>query len=237
MQAIVIVLGVLVSLIYLKWILISIIFPFQVIHGQIIKRWGNRKGTPLKYKLLKYPYKRWDELFHNGWTRYMLFQVGMIPSHHIRRFVYRALGAEVGENVVFHFRTEIRGIHFLHIGDGTIIGDNTLLDARRGLTIGKNVNFSSNVSVYTLQHDHRSSTFSCPSDGGKVTIGDRTWIGCNVIILPGVSIGEGAVCCAGCVVTKDVEPYSVVAGIPAKKVNERPSNLHYEFTGRAVRLY
>ena len=76
---------------------------------------------------------------------------------------------------------------------GTIVGDNVLLDARRGLTIGKNVNFSSNVSVYTLQHDHRSPTFSCSPDGGNVAIGDRVWIGCNVVILPGVTIGEGAV--------------------------------------------
>ena len=237
MQTIVIVLSILVGLLYLKWIMIAVIFPFQVVHGQIIKRWGNGKGTPLKYKLMKYPYKCWDKLFHNGWTRYMLFQVGMIPSHHIRRFIYKALGAEIGKRVVCHFRTELRGLQHLKIGDGTIIGDNTLLDSRRGLTIGKNVNISSNVSIYTLQHDYRSSTFSCPSDGGKVNIGDRTWIGCNVIILPGVNIGEGAVCCAGCVVTKDVEPYTVVAGIPARKVNERPRDLRYEFTGKAVRLY
>jgi acetyltransferase-like isoleucine patch superfamily enzyme len=238
METIVIVLGVLVSLLYLKWILISIIFPFQVIHGQIIKKWGNRKDTPLKYKLLKYPYIRWDELFHNGWTRYMLFQVGMIPSHHIRRFIYKALGAEVGKNVVFHFRTEIRGLQRLKIGDGTIIGDNALLAAQRGLTIGKNVNLSSNVSIYSGAHDHRDPYFrSTAATTRPITIGDRVWIGSNAIILTGVNIGEGAVVCAGCVVTKDVEPYSVVAGIPAKKVNERPRDLRYEFSGRAVRLY
>lgn len=55
----------------------------------------------------------------------------------------------------------------------------------------------------------------------NVEIGNRVWIGSNVIILPGVHIGEGAVCCAGCVITKDIEPFSVVAGIPARKVGER----------------
>lgn len=69
-----------------------------------------------------------------------------------------------------------------------------------------------------------------------VKIADRVWIGSNVIVLPRVSIGEGAVLCAGFVVTKDVEPYCVVAGIPAKKVNERPRNLLYEFDGKSVRL-
>ena len=71
----------------------------------------------------------------------------------------------------------------------------------------------------------------------SVEIDNRAWIGSNVIILPGVHIGEGAVCCAGCVVTKDVEPFSVVAGIPAHKVSERPHNLQYNFNGKSCRLY
>ena len=168
----------------------------------------------------------------------MLFQIGLVPSHHIRRFVYRALGAEIGKNVVFHFKTEIRGIHRLRIGAGTIIGDNALLAAQRGLTIGKNVNLSSNVSIYSGAHDHRDPYFrSTPTTTRPITIGDRVWIGSNAVILTGVNIGEGAVVCAGCVVTKDVEPYAVVAGIPAKKVNERPHDLRYEFKGRTVRLY
>ena len=72
---------------------------------------------------------------------------------------------------------------------------------------------------------------------GGVKIYDRAWLRSNVIILPGVTIGEGAVCCAGCVVTKDVEPYTVVAGIPAKEVNKRPTDLRYIFKGRSCRLY
>ena len=238
MKTAIIILAILVTLLYLKWILIIVVFPFQVIHGQVLKRWGDGKDIPLKYKALKKPYRIWESIFRNGWQRYMLFQVGLVPSHHIRRFVYRALGAEIGKNVVFHFRTEIRGIHRLKIGAGTIIGDNALLAASGGLTIGKNVNLSSNVSIYSFEHDHRDPYFRCtPEKTRPITIGDRVWIGSNVIILPGVNIGEGAVCCASCVVTKDVEPYAVVAGIPARKVNERPRDLRYEFKGRTVRLY
>ena len=113
-----------------------------------------------------------------------------------------------------------------------------MLDARAGLTFGENVNISSNVSLYTYQHDHRDPYFRCTSDNAKpIIIGNRVWLGSNVTVLSGVNIGEGAVCCAGCVVTKDVEPYAVVAGIPAKKVNERPRDLRYEFKGRTLRLY
>lgn len=122
-------------------------------------------------------------------------------------------------------------------GGGAIIGDNAILDARGGLEIGANANLSSNVSIYTLQHDHRDPEFQCTNLNAKVTIGARSWIGSNVIVLPGVKVGEGAVCCAGCVVTKDVEPYAVVAGIPAKKVNERPKVLTYNFSGKSCRLY
>ena len=79
-------------------------------------------------------------------------------------------------------------------------------------------------------------TIVIPISAAPLTIGDRVWIGSNAIILTGVNIGEGAVVCAGCVVTKDVEPYAVVAGIPARKVNERPRDLRYEFK-KIVRLY
>lgn len=238
METAIIILAILVTLLYLKWMLIIVVFPFQVVHGQVLKRWGDGKDIPLRYKIIKKPYRIWESFFRYGWQRYMLFQIGLLPSHHIRRFVYKALGAEIGKNVVFHFRTEIRGIHRLKIGAGTIIGDNALLAAQRGLTIGKNVNLSSNVSIYSGAHDHRDPYFrSTPTTTRPITIGDRVWIGSNAVILTGVNIGEGAVVCAGCVVTKDVEPYAVVAGIPAKKVNERPHDLRYEFKGRSVRLY
>ena len=237
MKTAIIILTILVSLLYLKWILIITVFPFQVVHGRVLKKWGNSEDAPLIIKALDKSYIYWEKIFKKGWQRYMLFQVGLVPSHHIRRFVYRALGAEIGKNVVFHFRTEVRGLHRLKIGDGTIIGDNALLAAQRGLTIGKNVNLSSNVSIYSGAHDHRDPYFrSTPATTHPVNIGDRVWIGSNAIILTGVNIGEGAVVCAGCVVTKDVEPYAVVAGIPAKKVNERPHDLRYEFK-KSVRLY
>jgi len=124
------------------------------------------------------------------------------------------------------------------VGRGSIIGDNAILDAREHLTIGDNVNLSSNVSIYTLQHNHRSPLFDCKFDRDMgVTIGDRAWLGSNTIVLPGVTIGEGAVVCAGAVVTKDVEPYAVVAGIPARKVGERPRVLTYQFDGKTCWFY
>ena len=200
----------------------------------------NISGT--KYLFVKYlciPYYIIEyKIFRGGIIRYLIYQIGLLPSCHLRRAMYRGFGASVGKNVVFHFRTELRSPEKLQIGEGSIIGDNAILDARSGLVIGNNVNLSSNVSIYTLQHDYQDPDFRCTQRHDMaITIDNRAWLGANVIILPGVHIGEGAVCCAGCVVTKDVEPFSVVAGIPARKISERPTNLKYIFDGKSCRLY
>lgn len=171
--------------------------------------------------------------------RCVLFVVAKFPSCSFRKFYYRSLGASIAKNVVFHIGTEIRKPWKLEIGRGSIIGDNAILNARAGLKIGSNVNFSSNVTIHTGQHNHRSPNFDCefPDRDMSVIIGDRAWLGCNVIVMPGAKIGEGAVVCAGAVVTKDVNPFEVVAGIPAKKVGERPRNLTYEFSGKTCWFY
>lgn len=180
-----------------------------------------------------------NKFFRGGVARFICYNISTFPSNHFRKWLYMGLGARIEKKVVFHYKTEIRSPEKLIVGTGTIIGDNAILDARRGLELGKHVNLSSNVSIYTLQHDHRDPYFGCPSSDKKmnVKIEDRVWLGSNVIVLPGVTIGTGAVCCAGCVVTKDVPPYAVVAGIPAKKVGERPQILKYEFNGISCRFY
>lgn len=225
-----VVLAILIIAVFGKWILIGILFPFQVMANR-------NKLKPIKIgKVLAMPYKMWEKLFRGGWARFMLHEVAYIPSHHLRRFIYKALGMQMGKNNVFHYGAEIRNITEIRMGGGNQFGDNVILDGRRGIEIGNNVNVSSNVSIWTLQHDHRDPNFDCRSEGGKVVVEDRVWLGCNVIVLPGVIIGEGAVCCAGCVVTKNVDPFSVVAGIPAKKVNERPRNMVYKLTDKTCRL-
>ena len=189
-------------------------------------------------KILAVPGMMIEKMCKEGASRYIIINIGHIPSLTLRRTLYQMLGADMERQVVIHYKTEIRAPYRLVIGKGSIIGDNAILDARNDLRIGKNVNISSNVSIYTEQHDYRDPMFLCTNKENKaVEINDRVWIGSNVIILPGVKIGEGAVCCAGCVVTKDVAPYDVVAGIPAKKINTRPQSLQYEFDGSSCWFY
>lgn len=179
-------------------------------------------------------------LFHrilqyiSGYLRYMDFQIGLIPSHHIRKFMYKYFwGVDMQKDVVIYYGAEIRSHYQLHIGKGTIIGDRAILDARAGgIFIGENVNLSSNVSMWTDQHDYNDPDFKLSAGKrGPIRIGDRAWIGPNVIILHSVTIGEGAVVAAGAVVTKNVPPYTLVGGVPAKIIGERNRCLRYEFKG------
>lgn len=223
---------ILVLLLYSKWVVIIVVFPWIC----FLFHYYQHKSMICKF--LAVPGFIMENVTREGMSRFIIINIGNIPSVKLRLLLYRFLGVKTGKRIVIHYRTEIRAPYKLHIGTGSIIGDNVLLDARNGLNIGDNVNFSSNVSIYTEQHDHRDEQFRCTQGKDKsVAIGNRAWIGSNVVILPGVIIGEGAVCCAGCVVTKDVAPYDVVAGIPARKVNSRPHTLQYEFDGSSCWFY
>ena len=113
----------------------------------------------------------------------------------------------------------------IEVGSNSVIGHNVTLDGRAGIRIGKNVNISSEVMIWTKQHDHSDSKFKIV--GGKVIIEDYVWISARAIILPGITIGKGAVIAAGSVVTKTVEPYSIMAGVPAKIIGKRGKNMKY----------
>lgn len=174
-----------------------------------------------------------------SYMRYHDFQTGMIPSHTVRNWIYRHIYlVDMKDKVVVHFGAEIRSHEKLTLGEGTIIGDRCILDARNGIVLGKNVNFSSEVHLWTEQHDYNDPEFRCTYEkAGPIVIGDRAWIGPRATILHSVTIGEGAVIAAGAVVTKDVEPYTLVGGVPAKKIGERNRNLVYEFSGRTRWFY
>jgi acetyltransferase-like isoleucine patch superfamily enzyme len=114
----------------------------------------------------------------------------------------------------------------LQIGEGTHIGDNTIIDVCDNIFIGKEVAIGPNCILYT--HDHDYTKEDMPAwKGGVITkpiiIENGAWIGSGVTILPGISIGERAVIAAGAVVTKSIESGSVVGGIPAKCLTNRNS--------------
>lgn len=170
----------------------------------------------------------------DSFVRYIDIKVAFIPSFLIRDFIYKhILGVKMGLNTTLHYGAEIRNHSCLIMGKGAIVGDKALLDARNGIILGENVNISSNVSIYTHQHNHRFHDFRATTNAHScVKIGNRAWIGPNVIILPGVEIGEGAVVGAGAVVSRNIAPYTINVGIPAKEVGCRTKELDYSFKGK-----
>lgn len=142
-----------------------------------------------------------------------------IPSQHIRNWGMRKLGVECSKNVKFYSGFSVRSPHKLKIEDGVSIGPKVLLDARCGLTIHKNAVIAYDAVIWTLNHDYNDINFC--GKGAPVEIGAYAWICSRSMILPGVIIGEGAVVASGAIVTKDVEPWTIVAGIPAKVIGRR----------------
>jgi maltose O-acetyltransferase len=111
------------------------------------------------------------------------------------------------------------------IGARTIINRGSCLDARSGLRIGDDVSISPECAILTTQHDIKHPDFVL--QGRAVVIEDHVWMGMRAMVLPGVRVGRGAVVAAGAVVTADVAPLDIVAGVPARVVGRRAPDPQY----------
>lgn len=149
-----------------------------------------------------------------------------IPSRRVRHFFIRRKLCNVGKNTSFLMNLEIRIGENITIGSNTVINNRVLLDGRGGkLTIGNNVDIAQETNIWTMEHDVNDNFHA--AIGGDVTIHDYVWIASRVTILPGVTIGRGAVVATNSVVTKDVSPMTIVGGIPAKVIGLRKNELLY----------
>jgi len=181
----------------------------------------NRRMRRLKNLLRKQRY-----LYSTGLNMFTIALVGYVPSHKFRRTMYRYLfGMRIGEHSSIHWRARFRRADKVVIGENCVIGEFAMLDGRSGVTIGNNVNIGGEVAIFTQEHDPDSPTFGIK--GGPVAIDDYVYIGSRVVILPNVRIGYGAVVATGAVVTRDVAPYHIVGGVPARFIRERNRDLRY----------
>ena len=153
--------------------------------------------------------------------------ISFIPVRIVRKVWYKiVLHVKIGK------KTDIdMGAYFifpwrLSIGNNTHINRKCFIDARGRVNIGSSVCISHNVSIMTASHDMNSSDFSYQEK--KIVIGDYCFIGVDAVILKGVKLGKGCVVCAGAVVTKDVEDFSIVGGVPAKVIGKRNPALDYK---------
>lgn len=150
----------------------------------------------------------------------LLTLVGFIPSHFIRKIFYLLSGIKMGNKSTFHMGARFYFPGNVSVGEGTIIGDHIFIDGRAKITIGNNTDIASQVMIYNSEHDLSDPSFKAIEE--PVHIGNYCFIGPRVIVMPGVTIGDGAVVAGGAVVTKDVPAGSIVGGVPAKVIGERP---------------
>lgn len=142
-----------------------------------------------------------------------------IPFFNIRRMYLKLVGMKIGKGTYMSKRLYFMSPWLVRIGENSHINKGCFLDARGEIVIGNSVSVSHDVRIVTGSHDMNHPDF--PGVYEKIQIDDYAWIGVGATILKNVHIGHGAVVCAGAVVTKDVEPFAVVGGVPAKVIGKR----------------
>lgn len=142
-----------------------------------------------------------------------------------RRVLVKQIGESVGQSIIVKHNAQIGAGVGLHVGDRSQLGHNCRIG--NFVTIGCDVVMGPDVVIMTSAHAFEDPNVPINLQGAlpirPVNIGDDVWIGTRVIIMPGVMVGKGAVIGAGSVVTKEVPPFAVVAGVPAKVIRYRGS--------------
>ena len=148
-----------------------------------------------------------------------------IPSHRFRKFVYQHLyRIKMGLGSSIHMGVFINRNN-IEVGCNSVINRNCYLDGRGKIVVGNNVSISPEVHLVTASHEVSHPKFKYFT--GYIYIHDFVWIGTRATILPNITLGEGCVVASGAVVTQDVPPYTIVGGVPAKKIGIRNKNLDY----------
>lgn len=179
----------------------------------LIYLWRNReRPSPLG--------KRWFKV----WAK-RVFNLPELLNITFRRLRYKFKGATVGKLVAFG-RIDLHGsAKRLTVGERSFIGSNVNLALHEQIVIGNRVVINNNVQLLTGSHDTQDSAWQMIAM--PIVIKDYAWVAYNAIILPGVTIGKGAVVGAGAVVSRDVPDYAVVVGSPAKIMGQRNRELSY----------
>jgi acetyltransferase-like isoleucine patch superfamily enzyme len=163
------------------------------------------------------------------WVNRLIYHLRNLPSFELvkrlRGWHYSALLGQAGTNLRVDAGVRIYNPRLVFIGDHCYLGAGVRLYAwNERITIGSHVLTSADVLIITRNHNFGALDVPIASQGytdAPIAVEDDVWIGFRAIILAGVTIGRGSVVAANAVVTKDVEPYSIVGGVPARVIGKR----------------
>jgi putative colanic acid biosynthesis acetyltransferase WcaF len=137
----------------------------------------------------------------------------------LKSFLLRIFGCKLGENVLIKPKVSIKYPWFLEIHDNVWIGEQVWIDNLAKVTIKSNVCISQGAMLLCGNHNYKKTSFSLML--GEITLEEGVWIGAQSVVCPGVTCKSHSVLSVGSVATKNLEPYSIYQGIPAKRVKER----------------
>jgi acetyltransferase-like isoleucine patch superfamily enzyme len=141
----------------------------------------------------------------------------------IKSTFLRLMGAKIGKRVVYYPGVWIEPGKNLILGDDVDLAKDVLIITGGGVSIGDRVLIGYRTQILSTNHKirKREKIFYSGHEKKQIIIENDVWIGANCIITAGVRIGEGAIIAAGSVVTKDIEPFSIVGGVPTKLIKKR----------------
>lgn len=146
-------------------------------------------------------------------------------NNRIKKKILQLMGAKIGNNVSIDLGVIIYSPKYLVIGNDVTISSYSVITAGGGLEIKDNVMIGYGCKILSQNHkipkDKKELIRNSGHELKKVYIKEGAWLASNVIVLPGVTIGEGAVIGAGSVVTKNVSSYTINVGVPCKTINNR----------------
>lgn len=167
------------------------------------------------------PLKRFLDWFILLWIEILPY--GPLPDR-LKRLILRCYGARVGRNPTIYAGVWIRPIRGLSLGDNVSIGKDVIITTTGTVTIGHNVLIGHGSKIISANHvipPGQGQIRFAGHESKPVIIENDVWIAAQAVILPGVRIGEGAVVAAGAVVTRDVPPFTIVGGVPARILRSR----------------
>lgn len=178
---------------------------------------------------------RWRAIsFYSGWRMRKFKRISVNCSFGFGAFIVGEKYISIGDNVIFDRDLQLTASPFLPqnepqliIGDNCIFGKENHITCVNSIIIGKNLRTGNNVLITDNSHGNPSNKeemYLSPElrpihSNGGIHIGDNVWIGSKATILPGCNIGDGAIIGANAVVTKDIPPYSIAVGVPAKIIS------------------